>query len=226
VRCPSIVTWARVNVFPKSLSALRANFQEMAGVKDRMGACENCDKYDTIAFSRDKSINEYRWLCRNCQGASVNSPAKLLTEIDRQQAERFRKEHQDRVSSGKIRLSIPPPGGPVLVVEDDAGIRESVCQILEDEGFPTVSACNGKEALVALRTLEPLPRLILLDLMMPIMNGWEFYELISRDKSVSSIPVVVMSAQETDAYVGTLRLLRKPLALDQLLSTVNEICLH
>ena len=51
--------------------------------------------------------------------------------------------------------------------------------------------------------------------MMPIMNGWEFYELISRDKSVSSIPVVVMSAQDTDAYAGTLRLLRKPLALDQ-----------
>jgi len=61
--------------------------------------------------------------------------------------------------------------------------------------------------------------------MMPIMNGWEFYELISRDKTVSNIPVVVMSAQETDVYAGSLRLLRKPLALDQLLSTVNEICL-
>jgi CheY-like chemotaxis protein len=59
---------------------------------------------------------------------------------------------------------------------------------------------------------------------MPIMNGWEFYELISRDKSVSSIPVVVMSAQDTDQYSGSLRLLRKPLLLDQLLSTVNEIC--
>jgi CheY-like chemotaxis protein len=198
----------------------------MAGSKDRMGACENCGKYDSLAFSRDKTINEYRWLCWDCQGASVNSSAKQLTEIDRQQAERFRKEHRDRISSGKIRLSTPPPGGPVLVVEDDAGIRESVCQILEDEGFPTVSACNGKEALATLRSLEPLPRLILLDLMMPIMNGWEFYELISRDKAISSIPVVVMSAQDTDAYAGSLRLLRKPLALDQLLSTVNEICLQ
>ena len=110
------------------------------------------------------------------------------------------------------------------MVEDDADIRESVCMILEDEGFPTVSAANGKEALATLRRLEPPPRLILLDLMMPIMNGWEFYELISRDKTVSAIPVVVMSAQETDVYAGSLRLLRKPLALDQLLSTVSEFC--
>jgi len=197
----------------------------MAGPKDRMGACEKCGKYDALAFARDKKENQYRWLCCDCHEPPVNSSAAQLTEIDRRQAELFRQGHRDRVSSGRMRLSTPPPGGPVLVVEDDVGIRESVCQILEDEGFPTVSASNGKEALATLRTLEPLPRLILLDLMMPIMNGWEFYELISRDKTVSRIPVVVMSAQETDVYAGSLRLLRKPLALDQLLSTVNEICL-
>jgi CheY-like chemotaxis protein len=197
----------------------------MAGPKDRRGACEKCGKYETLAFSRDTAKNEYRWLCRVCQGAIVNSNAVQLSEIDRQQAELFRQGHRDRQSSGQMRVSVPPPGGPVLVVEDDAGIRESVCQILEDEGFPTVSACNGKEALATLRNMTSLPRLILLDLMMPIMNGWEFYELISRDRTVSFIPVVVMSAQETDVYAGSLRLLRKPLALDQLLSTVNEICL-
>lgn len=198
----------------------------MAGSKDRRGACEKCGKYETLAFSHDGEKNEYRWLCGECKGGRVHANAAQLSEIDRQQAEIFRKGHRDRLSSGQIRLSTPPPGGPVLVVEDDADIRESVCQILEDEGFPTVGACNGKEALATLRTMTPLPRLILLDLMMPIMNGWEFYELISRDKSVSFIPVVVMSAQETDVYSGSLRLLRKPLALDQLLSTVNEICLH
>jgi CheY-like chemotaxis protein len=197
----------------------------MAGSKDRRGACESCGRYETLAFSHDAAKNEYRWLCRECQGSGVNSNAAQLTEIDRQQAELFRQGHRERLSSGQIRVSTPPPGGPVLVVEDDAGIRESVCQILEDEGFPTVSACNGKEALATLRNMALLPRLILLDLMMPIMNGWEFYELISRDKAVSWIPVVVMSAQETDAYAGSLRLLRKPLHLDQLLSTVNEICL-
>jgi CheY-like chemotaxis protein len=197
----------------------------MAGPKDRMGGCERCGRYDTLAFSRDPAKNEYRWLCRECKGESVHASAVQLTEIDRQQAELFRQGHRDRQSSGQIRLSTPPPGGPVLIVEDDAGIRESVCQILDDEGFPTVSASNGKEALALLRSLSVPPRLILLDLMMPIMNGWEFYELISRDKSMSSIPVVVMSAQETDVYSGSLRLLRKPLALDQLLATVNEICL-
>ena len=196
----------------------------MTGSKARRGACEKCGKYERLAFSRDTAKNEYRWLCGECQGGSINTNAAQLTEIDRRQAELFRKGHLDRQSSGQIRLSMPPPGGPVLVVEDDAGIRESVCQILEDEGFPTVSACNGKEALATLRKLSPLPRLILLDLMMPIMNGWEFYELISRDKSVSSIPVVIMSAQETNMYFGSLRLLRKPLELDHLLSTVNEVC--
>jgi CheY-like chemotaxis protein len=203
---------------------LHAILAVMAGSKARRGACEKCGRYDTLAFSRDTAKNEYRWLCGECQGGHVNQSAAQLCEIDRQQAELFRKGHRDRLSSGQIRLSTPPPGGPVLVVEDDAGIRESVCQILEDEGFPTVSACNGKEALATLRAMTPLPRLILLDLMMPVMNGWEFYELISRDKTVSSIPVVVMSAQETDTHSGTLRLLRKPLLLDQLLSTVNEIC--
>jgi CheY-like chemotaxis protein len=196
----------------------------MAGSKDRRGECEKCGKYDALAFARDTNRNEYRWLCRHCKEPAVRSNAAQLTEIDRQQAELFRQGHQERLSSGRMRVSTPPPGGPVLVVEDDAGIRESVCQILEEEGFPTVGACNGKEALATLRMLEPPPRLILLDLMMPIMNGWEFYELISRDKTVSRIPVVVMSAQETDVYAGSLRLLRKPLALDQLLSTVNEIC--
>jgi CheY-like chemotaxis protein len=195
----------------------------MAGSKDRRGACEKCGTYELLAFARDADSNQYRWLCSNCQG--VNSTAAQFSEIDRKQAEMLRQGHRERQSSGKIRLStLPPPGGPVLVVEDDVGIRESVCQILEDEGFPVVSACNGKEALARLRSMAILPRLILLDLMMPIMNGWEFYELISRDKSVSSIPVVVMSAQDADTYSGPLRLLRKPLALDQLLSMVNEVC--
>src|SRR6185503_7032871 len=148
----------------------------MAGGRDRRGACERCGKYETLAFSHDADLNEYRWLCVECQGGRVSAGVAQLSEIDRQQAEIFRQGHRDRVSSGQIRLSTPPPGGPVMVVEDDAAIRESVCQILEDEGFPTVSACNGKEALVALRNMTPLPRLILLDLMMPIMNGWEFYE--------------------------------------------------
>src|SRR5690349_4088262 len=159
----------------------------MAGSKDRRGACEKCGKYEILVFSHDGERNVYRWLCGECQGGRVH--AQQLSEIDRQQAEIFRRGHRDRLSSGQIRVSTPPPGGPVLVVEDDADIRESVCQILEDEGFPTVGACNGKEALATLRTMEPLPRLILLDLMMPIMNGWEFYELISRDMQITSITV-------------------------------------
>ena len=195
----------------------------MAGSKDRRGACEKCGEYEILAFAIDAASNQYRWLCSNCQG--VNSTAAQFTEIDRQQAEILRQGRHERISSGKIRVSAPPPpGGPVLVVEDDVAIRESVCQILQDEGFPVVAASNGKDALAQLRKLSPQPRLILLDLMMPVMNGWEFYELVSRDKTISSIPIVVMSAQDTEEYAGPLRLLRKPLHLDQLLSMVNEVC--
>jgi CheY-like chemotaxis protein len=59
--------------------------------------------------------------------------------------------------------------------------------------------------------------------MMPGMNGWEFYERMSIDKSISSIPVVIMTAQEGDLRLGSLRLLRKPLHLEELLAAVLHV---
>ena len=112
-----------------------------------------------------------------------------------------------------------------MVVEDDDDIRRSVCTILEDEGYSTLDASNGRRALELLRQ-DPRnpPRLILLDLMMPVMNGWEFYEHLSRDSSLTSINVVVMTAQTDDAQIGSLRLLRKPLHIEDLISVVHEAC--
>ena len=69
---------------------------------------------------------------------------------------------------------------PVLVVEDDADIREAVQLILEDEGFDVVTACNGAEAEAELAHMEE-PCLVLLDLMMPVMNGWELLAHLKRD---------------------------------------------
>src|SRR5690349_23695253 len=81
----------------------------------------------------------------------------------------------------------------VLVVEDDFDLRDALVPILEYEGHRVVSAANGKEALERLRTMPP-PSLILLDLMMPVMDGEQFRAQQLRDPALASIPVVIVSA--------------------------------
>jgi CheY-like chemotaxis protein len=195
----------------------------MVGNKDRIGCCDKCKRYESLSFARDAELEQFQWLCARCERkSSSHTRAAQVSETNKQSTQLLRAAHEERRSQGKIRLSTPPPGGPVLVVEDDLGIRTSVCAILEDEGFATVSAGDGKEALELLRTLDPSPRMILLDLMMPGMNGWEFYERMSIDKTISSIPVVIMTAHEGDLRLGSLKLLRKPLHLEELLEAVTH----
>jgi CheY-like chemotaxis protein len=114
--------------------------------------------------------------------------------------------------------------GDVMVVEDDHAIREALRELLEDEGYRVTQASNGAEALARLR--EDRPGLILLDLMMPVMDGWEFRNAIQRDPQLSSIPVVILSADHAVAQrAGSLRVqgwLSKPFQLDQLLRTVQR----
>src|SRR5437762_11749160 len=81
----------------------------------------------------------------------------------------------------------------VLAVEDDFDLRDALVPILEYEGHRVVSAANGQEALERLQTMPP-PSLILLDLMMPVMDGEEFRARQLRDPTLASIPVVVVSA--------------------------------
>src|SRR6266513_925487 len=96
----------------------------------------------------------------------------------------------------------------LLVVEDDADLCEHVTQLLSDEGFEVESATDGEEALAILRR-EPCFDLIVLDLMMPKTDGWQFRVAQRTDPVLSAIPVVVMSASTTaqalaidaDAYV-------------------------
>jgi CheY-like chemotaxis protein len=196
----------------------------MGDEKDRFGACNKCQSHDRLSFVKDADTNQYRWLCLQCRPrASGAWTAAELMEIDRQQAKLFRSEREHRVSSGKLRAAAAAPqGGPILVVEDDPAIRESVCTILADEGYAVLSAVNGKDAIELLRSQSERPRLILLDLMMPVMNGWEFYARTRLDGAIASIPVVVMSAYEGDARTGSLMLLKKPLRLDELLAAVSE----
>ena len=121
------------------------------------------------------------------------------------------------------------PAAIVLVVEDDRDIQETMIDVLEDEGFRVAAAGNGREALDYLaRAAEP-PKLILLDLMMPLMDGFQFREEQRRHPEWADIPVVVLTAHlqirdlaqslQADDYI------RKPLQLDSLFGVVRRYCL-
>ena len=112
----------------------------------------------------------------------------------------------------------------VLVVEDDLAIRESLEQILEFEGYRPISAENGEKAVEILKTGE-LPCVILLDLMMPVMSGWEFLQVQKTNQTLSSIPVVIVSAAGEKARLATANeFLKKPIDVERLLEVVGHYC--
>ncbi len=112
----------------------------------------------------------------------------------------------------------------ILIVEDDREIRETLKELLELEGYRTVGAGNGKEALERLPSM-PTPCLILLDLMMTLMDGWEFLSEKTGDIRIAPIPVVVVSAlQKTESPKGAVGYIRKPIDFDVLLKVVNQYC--
>jgi CheY-like chemotaxis protein len=86
------------------------------------------------------------------------------------------------------------PKRAVLVVDDDLDIREALTDTLEDRGFSVMSAANGHEALALLRSLDVPPAVILLDLMMPIMDGYGFLEEHRKDAALAVIPVAIITA--------------------------------
>jgi CheY-like chemotaxis protein len=108
----------------------------------------------------------------------------------------------------------------VLVVDDESDIREAVSEVLADEGYEVLSAGNGAEALAQAR--EHHPNIVLLDLMMPGMNGWEFRAAQKGDPSLSDIPVIVLSALGRVSGLDADGYLQKPFELDDLLRTVRR----
>jgi CheY-like chemotaxis protein len=117
---------------------------------------------------------------------------------------------------------------PVLVVEDDADLREMIAQLLALEGFQTMTVANGREALSYLRNLHSgaAPDVILLDLMMPEMDGWEFRRHQQADPQLAKVPVIVLTAldQNRTREVEAVAFLKKPLDFDRLLTLVRTYC--
>ena len=112
----------------------------------------------------------------------------------------------------------------VLVVDDEYAIVETIVDVLEGEGYECSSASNGREAIE--RARETRPDLIIMDNMMPVMDGSEAYREMSRDPELASIPVVLMSAAPAStvtAPIGTeVTFLRKPFELKVFLKTVAD----
>ena len=116
----------------------------------------------------------------------------------------------------------------VLLVDDDRDIRETVSGILEDEGYPVLQASDGDDALAVLREATPKPCVILLDLMMPKMDGWEFRAEQMKDRTLAQIPIVLLTAngapRQRAAALQAAGALSKPFKLDELLDAVQQFC--
>jgi len=114
---------------------------------------------------------------------------------------------------------------PILIVEDDPDVRDTLREVLESEGLSVMTATNGKEALERLAS-SPRPCMILLDLLMPVMNGLEVLDALRLDPRLATIPVIIVSAHDHLAgqAKGATGFLKKPVDLDVLVETVQRAC--
>jgi CheY-like chemotaxis protein len=113
----------------------------------------------------------------------------------------------------------------VLIVEDDHDVREMLAMLLRQESYEVMTATNGAEALNLMRHRRPC--LVLLDLMMPVMNGWDFRRFQIADPALADIPVICLTAVFDPARVAeelNVQCFRKPVALDDVLHVVANAC--
>jgi CheY-like chemotaxis protein len=114
----------------------------------------------------------------------------------------------------------------ILIVEDHSPTREGLSSLLDLEGYRVIEAANGLEALELIETIAELPCVVLLDLFMPVMDGREFLKARAQDRTLSRIPVVLLSAniQDGQAMEGVDGCLRKPASPDSLLRLLSNLC--
>lgn len=116
----------------------------------------------------------------------------------------------------------------ILLVEDDDDIRDDLAELLMDEGYRVVTATNGQEAWEELQAIGSDPCVILLDLMMPVMSGWDFRQRQLSDPRVARVPVVVMTgvtdAREEAQRLQAIACIEKPLDLERLFDALQRAC--
>jgi CheY-like chemotaxis protein len=114
----------------------------------------------------------------------------------------------------------------VIIADDDEDIRESLASVLREEGYETRCAEDGREALLVLDSLAGAPCVIILDLMMPVMNGFDVLDALAKDHRLSEVPVIVCSAALPlrPLPVGIRRFVPKPVSLEVLLVGLDALC--
>jgi two-component system, cell cycle sensor histidine kinase and response regulator CckA len=157
----------------------------------------------------------------------VNPAMNPYSSIERPGLAGFRSSSPyDPADHGPSRRDRPPtaPRQQILLVEDDHAIRDALQGILEDEGYAVVTAGNGHQALERLRS-QAAPDLIVLDLRMPVMDGWQFRAAQKGDPALAGIPVLAISADGSAkaAAIDAHAYLRKPLSTDALLGAISRI---
>jgi CheY-like chemotaxis protein len=121
-------------------------------------------------------------------------------------------------------MAATEPQGAVLIVDDDEPFRVALTSVLVDEGYPVATAAHGQAALAYLRANAP-PRLILLNLVMPVMNGWVFRAEQQQDPALAAIPVVLVSGvpdvEEQAGLMLAAGCLQKPVTIHQVLEAIS-----
>ena len=118
--------------------------------------------------------------------------------------------------------SQPGKGKTILLVEDDEIVRRAVQMVLEWEGYHVQCANNGQEALDALRSGHTLPCLILLDIMMPVLDGEQFRQEQLIDPRLASVPVIIVSAASFADAVSAAHHIHKPFEVQELLDAIHS----
>jgi CheY-like chemotaxis protein len=111
----------------------------------------------------------------------------------------------------------------VMVVDDDDGIRESLCEAFQESGYLVRAAADGQEALRQLRDGSPHPDVVVLDIVMPILEGDRVYQAMQADPALTHIPVIVSTSNPSRAPSGVI-VLPKPVRLERLMEMVADIC--
>jgi len=111
----------------------------------------------------------------------------------------------------------------LLLVEDDEDLRDMMRDALEAEGYTVVTARDGQEALDAVPGIESLC-LVVLDLVMPVMNGWDFFTAFRANPENERVPVLVHSSAIDRVPAGVTRVVQKPIKLERLIALVREYC--
>src|SRR5438552_18069320 len=127
------------------------------------------------------------------------------------------------------RMEPERPVAPVLVIEDNTEVRQALVALLEAEGYRVAEAGDGVSALRLLRQGDVHPCLIVLDLMMPRMSGWDFRAAQSSDRELASIPVVVLSADplaSPSSRLGAAAVLPKPADPERFLELIERLCMR